>query len=242
VDGQPDRPRPEARQRWRLVARRSADAPPLTQREVAEAWEAAVVESGLPVAITDAARPRARLSFGAPLPLGIAAEAELIDLFLTDRLPTWHVREALSGRLPAGWSLVDLHDVWLAGPPLAGRVVAADYRIVLTGAAHEANVDIAARRLLDAPELPRDRSRGSETVRYDLRPLIAELAVDAGPPVVVRARTRFHPELGTGRPEEVLAALAEAAGRPLDPEVIVRERLILADDPDAPGPPATTHD
>ena len=40
----------------------------------------------------------------------------------------------------------------------------------------------------------------------------------------------------------MLAALAEAAGHPLNAEAIVRERLILADDPDAPGPPAATHD
>ena len=133
MDGPPDRPRSEARQRWRLVARRSAEAPSLTQREVAEAWEAAVVASGLPVAFTDAARPRARVSFGAPLPLGIAAEAELIDLVLVERLPAWRVREALIAALPDGWSLVDLYDVWPAGPPLAGRVVAADYRIVLEG-------------------------------------------------------------------------------------------------------------
>ena len=31
-------------------------------------------------------------------------------------------------------------------------------------------------------------------------------------------------------------------GQPYDAEAIVRERLILADDPDAPGPPAATHD
>jgi radical SAM-linked protein len=243
VDGPPDRPRSEPRQRWRLVARRSSEAPSLTHREVAEAWEAAVVQSGLPVAFTDAARPRARVSFGAPLPLGIAAEAEFIDLVLVERLPTWRIREALIDQLPDGWSLVDLYDVWLAGPPLAGRVVAADYRIVLEGGAHGAGVETAARRLLEAPELPRDRPRGAETVRYDLRPLIVELAVDNGPPVVVRARTRFHPELGTGRPEEVLAALAEVAGQPMHPEAIVRERLILADNPDAPGPPSSaTHD
>jgi radical SAM-linked protein len=242
VDGPPDRPRSEARQRWRLVARRSTEAPPLSQREVAEGWEAAVIASGLPVAFTDAARPRARVSFGAPLPVGIAAEAELIDLVLAERLPAWRVREALIAGLPAGWSLVDLYDVWPAGPPLAGRVVAADYRIVLEGNAQGEIVESAAATLLGSATLPRDRSRGAETVRYDLRPLIVDLRVDPGPPVVVRTRTRFHPELGTGRPEEVLAALAEVAGHPLSPDGIMRERLILADDADAPGPPAATHD
>jgi hypothetical protein len=52
----------------------------------------------------------------------------------------------------------------------------------------------------------------------------------AGPPVVLRARTRFHPELGSGRPEEVVAALAEAAGAALEITSIERERLVLADD------------
>ena len=209
---------------------------------MAECWEAAVVASGLPVAFTDAARPRARVSFGAPLPLGIAAEAELIDLVLVERLPAWRVREALIAGLPDGWSLVDLYDVWPAGPPLAGRVVAADYRIVLEGDAWGEILEDAAAALLGSTMLPRDRPRGAETVRYDLRPLIVDLRVEPGPPVVVRTRTRFHPKLGTGRPEEVLAALAEAAGHPLSPDGIVRERLILADDPDAPGPPAPMHD
>ena len=209
---------------------------------MAEGWEAAIVASGLPVAFTNAARPRARLSFGAPLPLGIAAEAELIDLVLVERLPAWWVREALIAQLPEGWSLVDLYDVWPAGPPLAGTVVAADYRIVLGGDVRSEVVEEASRVLLGSATLPRDRSRGAETVRYDLRPLIVDIGVDSGPPVVVRTRTRFHPELGTGRAEEVLAALAEAAGHPLSAEAIVRERLILSDDPDAPGPPAAMHD
>jgi radical SAM-linked protein len=232
VDGSPDRPRQEPRQRWRLVARRSADAPPLTQRELAEAWESAVLECGLPVAWTDAATPRLRLSFAAPLPLGVAGEAELIDMFLTERLPTWRVREALDGRLPAGWALVDLYDVWPAGPALAGRVVAAEYRMELAAAAGDATtVAAAAARMMSAAELPRERFKGGGTVRYNLRPLIDELAVvEHGPPVVIRARTRFDPELGTGRPDEVLAALADAAGAPLEATAIVRERLILADD------------
>ena len=211
--------------------RRSAEAPALTQRETVEAWEAAVQRGGLPVAWTDAATPRLRLSFAAPLPLGVIGDAELIDVFLAERLPTWRVREALDGHLPAGWALVDLYDVWPAGPALAGRVVAAVYRMHLATGASPTTVATAAAQMMAARELPRDRLKGGGTVRYDLRRLIDEIAVaEAGPPVVVRARTRFDPELGTGRPDEVLAALGDAAGAPLEAEVIVRERLILADD------------
>jgi len=115
----------EPRQRWRLVVARSADAPALAQREVAEAWTAALDGAGLPLVRADSTRSRPRISFGAPLPVGMAAEAELIDVILTDRWPTWRVRDALAGRLPEGWRLVDLLDVWLAGPPLAGRVAPA---------------------------------------------------------------------------------------------------------------------
>ena len=46
-------------------------------------------------------------------------------------------------------------------------------------------------------------------------------------------RPRFDPELGSGRPEEIVAALGEAAGSAATDVQIVamtRERLILADD------------
>ena len=45
-------------------------------------------------------------------------------------------------------------------------------------------------------------------------------------------RTRFHPELGTGRPEEVVGALADLIGEPLQMASMVRLRVILADDLD----------
>ena len=73
--------------------------------------------------------------------------------------------------------------------------------------------------------------KAGAAVQYDLRPLLVDVAVaDAGPPVAMRTRTRFDPVLGTGRPEEVVAAVAEAAGADLVIGEVVRERLILADD------------
>ena len=229
----PAQPAPvaEPRQRWRLVVARSADAPALAQREVGEAWTAALEGAGLPlIAVDSATRTRPRISFGAPLPVGMAAEGELIDMVLVERWPIWRVREALTGRLPAGWRLVDLFDVWLAGPPIAGRVAAADYRITLEAGLDVSGLERAAADVLGAESLPRERAKAAGTVMYDLRPLLIDLSIAPGPPALVRTRTRFHPELGTGRPEEVVAALRDIWGAPLEIDSIVRERLVLADD------------
>jgi radical SAM-linked protein len=223
----------EPRQRWRLVVGRGPEADAVSQRDVAESWMVAVEASGLPVMPGPSDPPRPRLAFGAPLPIGMTADAELIDLVLAERLPRWRVRDALEPVLPVGWRLVDLSDVWLGGPALAGLVAAADYRIALelpdgvlpTAVAH------AARALVEARALTRQREKGGGTVEYDLRPLLVSLDVaDTGPPVVVRARTRFHASLGTGRPEEVVAALGDRLGCPVSAARVVRERLVLADE------------
>ena len=222
----------EPRQRWRLVVARAPDAPEQPQRDVAESWATAIGSAALPVAWTEGARPRQRIAFGAPLPVGMAANAELIDVVLTERWPAWRLREALVERLPLGWRLVDVHDVWLAGPPLAGRVAAADYRAALIGDVPLDGLRAAAADLLAASRVPRRRTKGPEDVEYDLRPLLVDVAIEAGPPPAVTTRTRFHAELGTGRPEEVVAALAEHLAQPLAVSHIVRERLILAEDLD----------
>ena len=220
----------DPRQRWRLVVARSAAAPQQPQREVTDGWFAAIEEAGLPVAWTEGARARPRIAFGAPLPVGMAADAELIDVVLTERWPAWRLREALAEHVPAGWRLVDVQDVWLAGPALAGRVAAADYRVVLTGDVPIDRLRTAAAELLAAPNLPRTRARGAERVVYDLRPLLIDVAIGDGPPVTVITRTRFHPEFGTGRPEEVVAALGDRSGQKLEASSIVRDRLVLAED------------
>ena len=217
-------PRAEPRQRWRLVVARAADAAP------ADHFGSAIAATALPLARSAGVSARPRISFGAPLPAGMAANGELIDLVLTECWPVWRVRAALTEAMPPGWRLMDLYDVWLAGPPLAGRVAAADYRIVLVGEVPLERLRAAAHALLAAERLPRERAKGSGTVAYDLRPLLLDLGVSAGPPAIVVCRTRLHPELGSGRPEEVILALAAQAGVGLNPIEVIRDRLLLADD------------
>jgi hypothetical protein len=244
-------------QRWRLVLARGPLAHDAAQREQLAAWESALAACGLPIAGLDAPRPRPRFAVAAPLAAAIAGEAELLDLWLTERCPVWGVREAIVARMPGGWSLVDLYDVWPGEPALPGRVVASVYRASL--GAHAPDVPVlraAAARLLDAATLPRERPKGDSTVAYDLRPflgaIVVEMLQEAAAPgradaprmedapedlVLVRMTLRHDPEKGVGRPEECLAALGEAAGTALEPTSVVREGLVLADPP-PPAPPA----
>jgi radical SAM-linked protein len=231
TNGPANEPVAPPRQRWRLVVARSAEAPRLAGRDLTETWELAIEATGLPIH-RPAGRAHGRVAFGASLPMGIAAERELVEIFMTEPVPVWRLREALLGALPEGWQLVEVFDVWVGAPALAGRVTGADYRIVLDGEVDPVALDAAARGLLAASTLPRVRTKGESTVAYDLRPLLADIAVaEPGPPVVVRIRGRIHPELGTGRPDEVVAALGDALGHELEVRGIVRERLILADEP-----------
>ena len=231
ADVSPDEVPAPPRQRWRLVLARSAGAPELAGRELIDVWETAVEESGLPL-FRPVGRVRGRIAFGAPIPAKLEVERELADILLTEFVPTWRVREGLTGHLPDGWRLVDLYDVWLGSPALAGQVAAADYRIRVTGADGPA-LAAGAAQLLASAELSRERQKGGAAVRYDLRPLLVDIGVvDHDPPASLKARTRFHPVLGTGRPEEVVATLGDAVGAQLVVTSIVRERLILAEEQD----------
>ena len=227
----------EAVQRWRLVLSRSV-VDGEQQRAQLQAWEAALAGCGLPIAGLDAATPRPRFAIAAPLAASIPGAAELVDVWLAERLPRWRVREGLERTLPVDYRLVDVFDVWPGEAPLPGQVVASVYRAALGGGSTgRAFVDVAALRdvataMLAAASLSRARRKGETTVTYDLRPFLDALEVIEDPErgVSVRMTLRHDPEKGVGRPEEVLGELGDRLGKPFEPVSLVRERLVLASD------------
>jgi len=229
----------EPRQRWRLVFERDADAPELLApgTPVLETFVARLDAAG--IVITRSGNRR-RLTLAAPLPIGMSGDRELADLFTTTRQPIVLVRRAIEGAFPVGYRLVDLHDVWLGEPALAAQLEAADYRIEIERVDGGAKaLGQACQALLEAETLPRTRTKGGRDVTYDLRPLFADVrAIDAGQTTVLEIRTRFSPERGAGRPDEVLAATSEKAGVLLIARQTRRIRLWLASEPTPIAPQA----
>ena len=225
-------PSREAAQRWRLVVRRDAlDAEQVARTQQA-AWEAALIATGLPLVGLDSESGRPRFALAAPLAPTIPGEEELADLWLTERRPRWSVRDALEGALPGGSTLIDMYDVWLGESALPGQVVASVYRATVDAAqgGEPGALEAAVAALRNAGTLPRDRVRGDRTVAYDLRPFIDDVEVRGGRdgPFEIVMVLRHDPEKGVGRPEEVLAELADRSGVSMDGATLVRERLVLA--------------
>ena len=213
----------ESKQRWRLVFARDDEARFLSHLDAVHLWERAFRRGEIPVATSEGFSPRPRLIFAAPLPLGMLAEHELADLFLAERLTRPDLRSRLSDGMPRGYRLIDLHDEWVGGPALATRLVAADYRLTLLGISPE-RLAPAAGALLAAASLPREKRREKKVTAYDLRPLLLDLQVreddaaagatdGAGIPAAgLWMRLRNSQEMGSGRAEEVVAALADELG------------------------------
>ena len=213
----------ESKQRWRLVFARDHEARFLSHLDAVRLWERAFRRGEIPVATSEGFSPRPRLIFAAPLPLGMLAEHELADLFLAERLTRPDLRTRLADGVPRGYRLIDLHDEWVGGPALATRLVAADYRMTLLGVSPE-RLAPAAGALLAAASLPREKRREKKVTAYDLRPLLVDLQVreddaTAGamddfevPASCLWMRLRNSQEMGSGRAEEVVAALADELG------------------------------
>jgi radical SAM-linked protein len=207
----------------------------MTHREVETAWAAGLEAARVPVAATGGARPRPRLAFGAPVPVGVTAEREPLDLYLVERLTIADLRDRLPSALPPGHELIDLHDVWLGSPSITALVIAGDYRCDLADA--EETVAPAVAALFAAARVSRPARKGDASRSYDLRPLVERLAVapgsleregSAAARAILTMRLRLGSEGGSGRPDEVVEALAEIARTPLTVLATVRERLVLS--------------
>jgi radical SAM-linked protein len=213
----------EIRQRWRLVFARGEAARYLSHLDAVHSWERAFRRGEIPVATSEGFNPRPKLVFAAPLQLGVLAEHELADVYLAEKWTAPELRERLAACLPLGYTVVDLYDVWVNSAAMAPQLTAADYRLTLLNV-EQGRLEGAVARLLAANQLTRERRKEAKTIRYDLRPLVFDLQIRAADPDAITPdaaagevaglwmRLRHSQNGGSGRAEEVVAALAEDLG------------------------------
>ena len=218
VDGPPDRPDPSRASAG--VSSRAVPLKPLADPTRGGRSLGSGRRRRRPPGRLHGRRPAAsRVSFGAPLPLGIAAEAELIDLVLVERLPAWRVREALiasSRKAGRSWTSMTCGRRDRRSPGGSSRPTTGSCWRRMSGARSWRTPQGAAR----IGDVATRSSRGAETVRYDLRPLIVGLSSS---PVHLSSSGRgpaSTPSSVPDAPRRCSPRSPKHADRPLTPEAI----------------------
>jgi len=175
--------------------------------DLATTWERILRRAGLPLEYTRGFNPRPRLQFAAALPVGLTSEAELLDVWLTERVPLEPVSaliERLTATSPAGLRTLRVAEVPIKAPALPPQVISAEYAITPN------DPDLSADDLWARAQALLAQARIERILRgksYDLRPLIQDLWLDGDGVLVARLSTG---ERANARADEFIAALGLA--------------------------------
>lgn len=178
--------------------------------DLAATWERVLRRAELPLEYTRGFNPRPRLQFAAALPVGLTSEAELVDVWLTERVsldPASALIERLNATSPGGLRTLQVTEMPIKAPALPPQVISAEYAITPN------DPDLSADDLWARAQALLAQTRIERVLRgkpYDLRPLIQDLRLDGDGVLVARLSTG---ERANARADELIAALGLALGQ-----------------------------
>jgi len=200
-------------QRVRVIFAKGEPVKYISHLDLMRVWERALRRARVPLAYSQGFNPRPRLFFAAALPVGFIGRAEMLDVFLEERMELSDFGSCVAAQMPAGVGIHSVDEVPLTLPALPSRVIAAEYEVLWQGNEPIGAVQERLEALLAADSVPRRRERPDGAREYDLRPLIERLWLigKRKDRYVLGMRLRADAG-GTGRPDEVMAALGMAEG------------------------------
>jgi radical SAM-linked protein len=208
-------------QRLRVTFAKGEEVKYISHLDLMRLWERALRRAEVPLLHSQGFNPRPKLSFAAPLAVGITGQREIVDVMLERPLAIKDFARAVHAQLPSGITLVEVEEVYATLPPLQAQVRGAEYLATVAPGEGRDQLEERIASLLASAHLPRLR-RGRE---YDLRPLIEEVWLEKheARQYVLGMRLRAG-ESGTGRPDEVLDQLGLAE----QVQSVTRTRLLFS--------------
>ncbi|MBN1375295.1 MAG: DUF2344 domain-containing protein [Dehalococcoidia bacterium] len=194
--------------RLRLKFTRGEKLKFLSHLDLMRLWERALRRAGISPAYSEGFSPHPKISLAAPLPVGVTSQAEIMDIFMEQRIiPNLFIQRILP-QLPDGITVLDTLAVSLQAPSLQASLRLAEYLVeVVTDKDHDRVKDEIA-SLLAKEQLAWHHARDTGERYYDLRALIDDIwladKTDNGYLIGMRLKCGSS---GSGRPEQVIKAL-----------------------------------
>ncbi len=167
-------------------------------------WERLLRRSGLPIRYSQGYHPRARLNLASALPLGFVSDDEQLDFWMDEPREMEDVLACLRRSAPPGLEIQSARAVDLSEDALQVRMKASEFVVSFYDPQDRGVLMRKVNTLLAKEEIRHARRKKV----YDLRPLILNLEVTAGPSGGVGLWMRLLAEPGaTGRPDDLLDEL-----------------------------------
>ena len=196
----------------------------ISHLDIIRLWVRALRRARIPLEYTEGFSPHPRISLAVPLSVGVTADNELMDIFITKAVsPHWFV-DTVNRQLPDGLKVLEASPIGLNVPSLQSQVRFTQYQVKLKNDKPEEAVKTMIDRLLAAESLPWHHERDTGRRNYDLRSLIDDIwLIEIRQSSCLLGMRLRCDESGSGRPEQVALAL----GFTEYPESIQRTKLLL---------------
>lgn len=196
-------------QRLRFRYRLTTEALEMRHRDIVSAWENAARAAGLAVSHSAGKRPAPQVSLAAPLPQGATSGAEIVEIFLEQRVDPALALSRIARELPPGLEPYECTEVGVSAPSVQAALRWAEYEVdVPANGRTEDDVCCAIERLLSSASFPAEYRRETKVRQYDLRPLVLEVRLIAHDGDCIRLSMKLRAEQErTARADQVALAL-----------------------------------
>lgn len=209
----------------------------LSHLETVDTLLSSLRRAGITLALSQGMKPKPLIKVAMPRPVGVEAWGDIVEIELPAYRDPDELAFSLSTSLPRGILLQSVRRLDGRYASAASRVAGATFRVVFGNSSPEL-IGQAVDDFLSTTSFEVERRSPRKTRTVDVRAVIGDMSVidpatgsngtDGGDDVAVRFYTRLTAE-GSARPQEVVRALEQLAGRELTVRRIIREAITLSD-------------
>ena len=189
---------------YRLIFSRQGPAIWLGHLDMMRTFERALRRAAIPLSWSQGYNPRPQMVFALPISVGLAAEADLIDVSCAEKVDESDFLKRINDKLPEGLAVSNCNLINPGRSSLMSLVSEAVYRIEVPGICETAS------RLLQGNEpLITEKTRKGKTSELDIRALLLDWKCVDDNSLDIRVKAGSSSNL---RPDLMLKLLTEQGG------------------------------
>lgn len=209
---------------YRITFSRQEPAIWLGHLDMMRTFERSIRRAGIPFVWSHGYNPRPQMVFALPISVGLAADADYLDISCESETNTESIKDKINQNLPSGLHVDDVKSIIPTKTSLMSLVQQACYRIEADG------ICLYAKPVLESDsDLVVEKIRKGKSQQLDLRPLILEWGCQGESVLDIRVLAGSSQNL---RPDLVLKLITEQTDmsvRAAEDAMITRTSLVLSE-------------